>query len=245
MNRFGVLSPAVAVDPTTMSLVETAYTNSAHNTEVAERPRAPLATWAVSTAPVGGLVRSYDGRPFFTRLNGSDAHVRPLLAVFTRVPSGGSLSVAAPIGELIVEANEEQRVLDIGDAIPVGTRLIYRPDDGAHDPWLEGRVGEYKGIDMWTSEGEPYDWFGYRVETEGGEASENEAVVALSVRPETNAAHLDWPSKVGGRARPAIKRRIKCLGIMLWCCSRLRSCVRIRCFNRRGKRSYNNALVAV
>ena len=90
--------------------------------------------------------------------------------------------------------------------IPVGTKLIYRPETGAHDSWLEGSVGEYAGVADWAAEGEPYDWLGYRVETEGGEASTNEAVVILRVRPTLNAAHLDWPSKVSARAKPPTSR---------------------------------------
>lgn len=105
--------------------------------------------------------------------------------------------MAASLGESAREAEIEQVALGVDDAIPVGTRLVYRPDVGAHDPWLGGDVGEYGGVDGWTSEGEPYDWFAYRVETEGGESSANEAVVALSVRPSLSPAHLDWPVKVG------------------------------------------------
>lgn len=195
-TSFGVVLPAAAVNSTAASILEGV-----------DRLDAPLATWAVSTAPVGGLVRNYDGRPISLRVNGSDAHLRPLSAVLTRVPSGGSLLSAAAMGNSINEAaGEEEAVLGIGDMFPVGTKLIYRPETGAHDSWLEGSVGEYAGVADWAAEGEPYDWLGYRVETEGGEVSTNEAVVALSVRPTLNAAHVDWPVKVSARARPATNR---------------------------------------
>lgn len=195
--RFGVLLPSVAVDSTANSLFDTISTAGGASADIGgrvERPSAPLATWAVSPAPVGGFARSYDGRPFFVRVNGTDAHVRALVAVLTRVPSGGSLAVAASIGASSSAADDE--VLEIGDAVNVGTRLIYRPEVGAHDPWSEGVIGKYGGITDWTAEGEPFDSFAYRVQTEDGEVSENEAVVALSVRPEMNAAHFDWPIKV-------------------------------------------------
>lgn len=187
-----------------------------------------MATWAVSTAPVGTLARSYDGRPFFLRVNGTDAHVsRPLQAVLTRVPTGGNLSVAPPIGQAssaIGLDGEEQdaALLRIDDAVPVGTRLVYTPDAGAHDPWLEGNVGEYGGGGTadWTSEGEPYDWFAYRVEAEGGgETSANEAVVALSVRPELNAPRLEWLSKVSA-------------GETLWCLDKQGCCRKGTCLMR-------------
>lgn len=175
--------------------------------EVPERPDAPMVTWAVSIAPIEVLARSYDGRAFSVRVHGTDAHVRrPLQAVLTRVPSGGTLSVAGPVGQSAsiasVDGQEEEgaAILAVGDAIPVGTRLVYQPNEGAHDPWQGGSVGEYGGggVDNWAAEGEPYDWFGYRVETHGGgEVSDNEAVVALSVRPTLNTAHLTWPLKVG------------------------------------------------
>lgn len=213
ISRFGLVSPtAVDVAPAASALEALSSTTAAGGDaeEGPPRPDAPVATWAVSTAPVGVLARSFDGRPFFVRVSGIDAHARrPLQAILTRVPSGGTLSVAAPVGQSssITSANGEQKeaaaetALQIGDVIPVGTRLEYRPDAGAHDPWLGGIVGEYGGggVDEWNAEGEPYDWFGYRVEAEGGgEVSTNEAAVALSVRPELNAAHLNWPLKVSG-----------------------------------------------
>lgn len=208
ISRFGVVSPAVAAAVPASSVLETPFPDSAAENawEGPRRPGAPAATWIVSTAPVGTLARSYDGRPFFVRVNGTDAHVRrPLQAMLTRVPAGGTLSVAASIGESPSaispdEGGQDAAFLKIDDVIPVGTRLVYTPDAGAHDPWLDENVGEYGGggIADWTSEGEPYDWFTYRVEAEGGgEASANEAMVALSVRPDLSAAHLDWPSKVG------------------------------------------------
>lgn len=189
---FGVISPAVAVGPTAVSHLGTTPGSS---TEVIKRQTVPLATWGVSTAPIGGLERSYDGRPFLIRLTGSDAHMRPLVAVMTRAPSGGSLAVARLIGESTSRA-EEPMVLGLGDTIPLGTKLIYRPNAGAHDPWLEGSVGEYGDVVDWTVEGESYDSFSYRVETDGGEASANYAVVELSVRPGMHPAHLDWTEKV-------------------------------------------------
>lgn len=208
ITRFGVLSPAVVEAAPASSLLDSLSPTTATNGgagQVPERPDAPAATWAISTAPVGVLVRSDDGRPIFVRVAGTDAHARrPLQAVLTQVPSGGTLSVAAPVGQssTIGADGEEQTeaALRIDDAIPVGTRLVYRPDAGAHDPWLGGSVGEYGGVSAadWAAEGDPYDWFGYRVETEGGEeVSLNEAAVALSVRPSLNAARLDWPLKVG------------------------------------------------
>lgn len=209
--RFGVVSPTVVDAAPAASILEShSPTTTAvdDDEEVPQRPDAPMATWAVSTAPVGVLARSIDGRPFSVRIAGTDAHARrPLQAVLTRVPSGGSLSVAAPVGQSssIISADGEDQdavetALKINDVIPVGTRLVYRPDEGAHDPWLGDIVGEYGGgsVDEWASEGEPYDWFRYRVEAEGeGDVSTNEAVVALSVRPVMNAAHLNWPLKVG------------------------------------------------
>lgn len=209
ITHFGVVSPAVVAAAPSSSVLETlspAANAGGGAREVPERPDAPMATWAVSTAPLGVLARAYDGRPFSVRVHGTDAHVRrPLQAVLTRVPSGGTLSVAAPVGQSSSIASvdgqdQEAAILAINDAMPVGTRLVYRPDAGAHDPWLGGSVGEYGGgsVTDWAADGEPYDWFGYRVETQGGgEVSENEAVVALSVRPTLNAAHLDWPLKVG------------------------------------------------
>lgn len=212
ISNFGVVSPAVVAAAPSSSALEalSAATNSSAGatSEVPERPDAPAATWAVSTAPVGVLARSYDGRPFSVRVYGTDAHVRqPLQAVLTRVPSGGTLSVATtPVGQsssiasVDGQAENAVAILAVNNAVPVGTRLVYRPDEGAHDPWLGGSVGEYGGgdVDEWATEGEPYDWFQYRVETEGGgEVSENEAVVALSVRPTLNTAHLSWPLKVG------------------------------------------------
>lgn len=191
----------MAVNLTAYSLLDktsTAGEVSAGIGEVSGRSSAPLATWAVSTAPVGGFARSHDGRPFFLRVNGTDAHARSLVAVLTRVPSGGSLAVAAPIGESSSIAVDEQ-VLKIGDTVTVGTRLVYRSEVGAHDPWLDGIVGEYGGGTDWAAEGEPFDSFAYQVQTEGGEVSENEAVVTLSVRPEMNAAHFDWPVQVSER----------------------------------------------
>lgn len=196
-TSFGVVLPAAAVNSTAASLPENPGTNRSDVFGGVDRPDAPPVTWAVSTAPVGGLARSHDGRPVSLRVNGSDAHLRPLFGVLTRVPLGGSLLMAASIGNSADEEGEEQVVLGIGDVVPVGTKLIYRPVTGAHDPWLEESVGEYAGVADWAAEGEPYDWLGYRVETEAGEASANEAVVALSVRPTLNAAHVDWPSKVG------------------------------------------------
>lgn len=196
-TSFGVILPAAAVNSTAASLLESTGNDRSDVLAGVDRPDAPPAAWAVSTAPVGGLARSHDGRPVSLRVNGSDAHLRPLFAVLTRVPSGGSLLTAPPIGNSIDEAGEEQVALGIGDVVPVGTKLIYRPETGAHDSWLEGSVAEYAGIADWAAEGEPYDWLGYRVETEAGEASANEAVVALSVRPTLNAAHVDWPLKVG------------------------------------------------
>lgn len=211
ITNFGVVSPAVVAAAPSSSALEAlsaAANSSAGASEVPQRPDASMATWAVSTAPVGVLARSYDGRPFSVRVHGTDAHAqRPLQAVLTRIPSGGTLSVATtPVGQsssiASVDGQEETAVamLAVNDAVPVGTRLVYRPDEGAHDPWLEGSVGEYGGggVDEWAAEGEPYDWFQYRVKTEGGvEVSENEAVVALSVRPTLNTAHLSWPLKVG------------------------------------------------
>lgn len=206
ITRFGVLSPAVAEAAPASSLLldPSLFPNTAGSEQVPERPDAPAATWAISTAPVGILVRSDDGRPIFARVAGTDAHAqRPLQAVLTQVPSGGTLSVAAPVGQsstIGVDGEEQtEAALSIGDAIPVGTRLLYRPDEGAHDPWLGGSVGEYGGVSVvdWAAEGDPHDWFRYRVETEGGEeVSTNEAVVALSVRPSLNPARLDWPLKV-------------------------------------------------
>lgn len=196
-TSFGVILPPTAVNSTAASLPENRRTNRSDVLGGVDRPDAPLATWAVSTAPIGGFARSHDGRPVSLRVNGSDAHLRPLFGVLTRVPSGGSLLMAASIGNSVDEEGEEQVVLGIGDVIPVGTKLIYRPGTGAHDSWLEGNVGEYAGITDWAAEGEPYDWLGYRVETEAGETSVNEAVVTLSVRPTLNAAHVDWPFKVG------------------------------------------------
>lgn len=210
ITHFGVVSPAVVAAAPFSSALSAAGTANAGGgaKKVPGHPDALAATWAVSTAPVGVLARSYDGRPFSVRVHGTDAHVRrPLQAVLTRVPSGGTLSVAAPLGQssstASVEGPEEKltvAILAVNDAMPVGTRLVYQPDKGAHDPWLEGTVGEYGGggVDDWAAEGEPYDWFGYRVETEGGgEISENEAVVGLSVRPALNTAHLSWLLKVG------------------------------------------------
>lgn len=209
ITRFGVLSPAAVDAGPASSLLESFSPTTASAEQVPERPDAPAATWAISTAPVGVLVRSDDGRPVFVRVAGTDAHARrPLQAVLTQVPSGGNLSVAAPVGQssTVGDDGEEQTetALRIGDAIPVGTRLVYRPEEGAHDPWLGGSVGEYGGVSAadWAAEGDPYDWFGYRVETEGGEeVSTNEAVVALSVRPSLNPPRLDWPMKVSGVAK--------------------------------------------
>lgn len=205
ITRFGVLSPAVVDAAPSSSLLESLSTTAASAEHVPERPEAPAATWAISSAPVGVLVRSDDGRPIFLRVAGTDAHARrPLQAVLTQVPTGGNLSVASPVGQSsAVGADGEEQTetaLRIGDAIPVGTRLVYRPEEGAHDPWLGGSVGEYGGVSAadWAAEGDPYDWFGYRVETEGGEeVSTNEAVMALSVRPSLHPARLDWPKKVG------------------------------------------------
>lgn len=203
-TSFGVIIPAAAINSTAASLLGNVWTK---RSEGVDRLDAPPATWAVSAAPVGGFVRSDDARPISLRVNGSDAHVRPLLAVLTAVPSGGSLVTVTSVGT--DEANEDQVELGIGDVIPVGTKLLYRPDTGAHDPWLEGIVGEYAGVSEWAAEGEPYDWFSYRVETEGGEASTNEVVVALSVRPALNAPHLDWPVKVSERAWLLTSRETK------------------------------------
>lgn len=163
-----------------------------------ERLNPPLATWAVSTAPVGNLVRSHDGRPLYLRVNGSDAHARPLQAILTRVPAIGSLSVAATIGE---SRNSAQMAptLGVGERIPVGTRLVYRPETGAHDPWLEGSPGKYEDAADWKAAERPFEWLAFRVMTEDGETSANEATVALSVRPESNPLHLRWSEKVGGR----------------------------------------------
>lgn len=205
ITRFGILSPAVVeAAPTSSSLLES-LSNTTAADQVPERPDAPAATWAISTAPVGVMVRSDDGRPIFVRVAGTDAHARrPLQAVLTQIPTGGTLSVAPPVGQSSTAGaggeGQTETVLSIGDAVPVGTRLLYRPDVGAHDPWLGGSVGEYGGLSVvdWTAEGDPYDWFGYRVETEGGdEVSTNEAAVALSVRPSLKPARLDWPLKVG------------------------------------------------
>lgn len=207
ITRFGVLSPAVteAAPASSLRQFPSATTASAGAGQVPERQDAPAATWAISTAPVGVLVRSDDGRPIFVRVAGTDAHARrPLQAVLTQIPSGGNLSVAASVGQssTVGAAGEEytEVALSVGDTIPVGTKLLYRPEVGAHDPWLDESAGEYGGLSAtdWAAEGNPYDWFGYRVETEGGEeVSANEAVVALSVRPSLNPARLDWPSKVG------------------------------------------------
>lgn len=208
--RFGVITPAAAA-------AGPALLQEALSQEVLPgRPDAPAATWSVSTAPVGVLSRSYDGRPFSVRVHGTDAHARwPLQAVLTRLPAGGTLSVdtTTPVGESTSGVEGDSAALSVGDVVPVGTRLVYWPDAGAHDPWLGGEVGEYGGgsaVD-WSAEGEPYDRFGYRVEAaKGGEVSENEAVVSLSVRPSLNAAHLDWPVKVGSIKKPfptAEKRR--------------------------------------
>lgn len=203
ITQFGVVSPTIAVPTTAASLLTS--TPSHGGTEALERPKAPFETWAVSTAPVGTLVRSHDSRSFIFHANGSDAHTRPLLAVLTRIPSGGLLSVAAPIGEHISEGYVEQAELKVGDSIPVGTRLLYRPNAGAHDPWLDGTVGKYPSTGDWTVGDLPYDWMSFRVETEAGESSANDAVVALSVRPGLNAAHLDWPIKVCGCAAVSVK----------------------------------------
>lgn len=206
--RFGVLSPAVVEATPASTLLEsppTTISTSGGAQQVPDRPDAPAVAWAISTAPVGVLVRSDDGRAVFVRVAGTDAHARrQLQAVLTQVPSGGTLSVAAPVGQLSTTGADGQEqtetALRIGDAVPMGTRLVYRPDVGAHDPWLGGSIGEYGGVSVgdWAAEGDPYDWFGYRVETAGGhEVSANEAVVALSVRPSLNAARLSWPLKVG------------------------------------------------
>lgn len=200
--RFGVLTPAVAVaSPATDILASMAEgSDSLFDTAGAglQRPSAPVMAWTVSTAPEGGLVRSFDTRPFFLRVNGTDAHSRPLISIFTRVPAGGTLSVVASAsGAPALHADRDaERVLGVGDAVPVGTRLVYKPASGAHDPWPDdGTDVTWEGGD-WTMEAAPYDWLAYRVETEGGEISANEAVVALSVRPEDCAWRLRWPSKV-------------------------------------------------
>lgn len=200
--RFGVLTPAVAIAPSATAIVASTAESSERLSDTVdaglERPSAPLLAWAVSTAPEGELVRSFDTRPFLLRVNGTDAHLRPLTAVFTRVPAGGALSVAAPVGGVpaLSVDQEPERVLEVGDAVPVGTRLVYKPESGAHDAWPDESTGvTWDGRD-WTTEAAPYDWLAYRVEAEGGEISANEAVVALSVRPEDITPRLSWPSKV-------------------------------------------------
>lgn len=185
------------MDYATPSIVKTNAGESINN----YRWSAPTSTWASSTAPVGGFARSYDGRSLTFRVTGVDAHARPLLVVLTRIPSGGSLSVAPSIGEKISESRAAQVMLEEGDKVPAGTKLIYRPDEGAHDPWVEGGEGEYAGETDWAAEGSPYDWFQYRVETDRGETSANDAVMSLSVRPALGAARLEWPLKVGEVAR--------------------------------------------
>lgn len=197
--RFGVLTPAVAFTPASSPLLSPRMETDGSSVASAavqwpERPNAPLPAWAVSTAPSGGLVRSFDTRPSFFRINGTDAHLRPLTAVLTRAPAGGTLFLASPIGS--TASDEDEKVLEVGHSVPVGARLVYRPDAGAHDPFPDSdeRV-TWDGGDGAT-EADPYDWLAYRVETEGGEVSDNEAVVALSVRPVTDTPHLSWPSKV-------------------------------------------------
>lgn len=184
------------MDPSTLSVINTRRDVNAG--AGLERLNPPLATWAVSTAPVGNLIRSHDGRPLYLRVNGSDAHARPLQAILTRVPASGSLSVAATIGESRNSAQLAQATIGVGERIPVGTRLVYRPETEAHDPWLEGSPGKYEDAADWTAADRPFEWLAFRVMTEGGERSVNEATVALSVRPESNPLYLGWSEKVGG-----------------------------------------------
>lgn len=191
--RFGALTPAVALSPLDSALhVITA--DDASDTAL-EPPSAPIAAWAVSACPEGGLARSFHGRPVFFRVNGTDSHLRPLTAVLTRAPAGGTLSLTSPIGAVATADAGEEKVLEVGDTVPVGTRLVYQPNPGAHDSW-DSTGGGYGGIGNWTTEASPYDWLSYRVETEGGEISANEVDVVLSVRVNTDSPHLSWPSKV-------------------------------------------------
>ena len=194
-TTFGTVSPAVALDPTVFSVIDKGEEHIIGDTGF-KRSGSPLSTWAVSTAPVGSLARCHDGRSLYLRFNGSDANARPLQAVLTRVPAGGSLSVAAPIGESTSYARSAHATLGIGERIPVGTRLFYQPNTGAHDPWLKDSPGDYEGTSPWMAEESPYDWLAYRVVTEDGETSTNEATVALSVRPDRSAVHLEWSKKV-------------------------------------------------
>lgn len=113
------------------------------------------------------------------------------------------LEVAAPVGgsdagvRLSDMLDTPGRVLGVGDAVPLGTRLMYTPNSGAHDPWPHENNVSWDADGDWTAEAAPYDWLAYRVETsDGGEISTNEAVVALSVRPDGAGPRLSWPSKV-------------------------------------------------
>lgn len=115
------------------------------------------------------------------------------------------LEVAAPVGgdgggvrpSRADMLDTPGRILRVGDAVPLGTRLMYTPNSGAHDPWPYENGVSWDADEDWTTEATPYDWLAYRVETtDGAEISINEAVVALSVRPDETRSRLSWPSKV-------------------------------------------------
>lgn len=198
--RFGVLTPAVAPSFSFSRNGEPKSDGEVRADWNPERRSAPPAAWAVSTAPEGGFAQSVGGRPAYLRLNGTDAHLRRLTAVLTRVPLGGNLSVAVPIGASTAQ-DKKERLLHVGDSVPVGTRLVYRPEPGAHDAWPGEASGQEDRDDLlggstWSDEAFPHEWLSYRVETEGGDISINTATVALSVQVDRDDPHLVWPSKV-------------------------------------------------
>lgn len=200
ISRFATLTPAIAPPPTEPRPID----------PIASPPATPgldqggwgatLAAWSVSRAPEGGLARSLEGRPVFLRLNGTDAHLRRLTAVLTRAPAAGNLSIAAPVGEW-TGRGDGGLALGVGDSVPIGVRLMYRPEARSLDRWLEDRSpledeGSSSEGSAWTDEAVPYDWVLYRVEAEGGELSVNEATVELSVSLGIDGPHVVWASKV-------------------------------------------------
>lgn len=200
VSRFGVLTPAIAESSSASTPLESAAEAQDATDEGLERPGARLAAWAVSTAPEGGSAHSVEGQPSFLRLNGTDAHLRQLTAVLTRAPAGGNLSIAKPLGMSTAEGSAEHP-FQTGDFIPLGTRLVYRPEPGGHDGWPDISLRQENKSSAshasgWARDTPSYDWLSYRVKTEGGEVSANEAVVTLSVRLKKGGPQLVWAKKV-------------------------------------------------